>query len=189
METIETIKSRFTARKYTSESVDAQDLKQIVEAGLHAPSSTNRQRWKLTVVTNPELLHQLEVETMDALGKLPDRERFYKSMQRRGGTVFYGCTAIVYVFHESGTTGRDLDSSARDTGILVENMALAATSLGYGNCINGLAESIFQLERNEFWRETLQVPDGYEFGIALLIGKTDAEPTPHKINPEKVTWM
>ena len=48
---IEEIKNRKSIRKYKNEAVDKEVIVQILQAGVLAPSSKNRQPWKFVVAT------------------------------------------------------------------------------------------------------------------------------------------
>ena len=48
---IEEIKNRRSIRKYKNEVVDKEVIVQILQAGMLAPSSKNRQPWKFVVAT------------------------------------------------------------------------------------------------------------------------------------------
>ena len=47
------IKARRSIRKFKSEPISEMDLHTILEAGIAAPSSKNRQPWHFTVVRDP----------------------------------------------------------------------------------------------------------------------------------------
>jgi nitroreductase len=59
METWDAIRARRNVRSYTSESVPAEQLERIAEAGWRAPSASNRQHWDFILVTDREQLAEL----------------------------------------------------------------------------------------------------------------------------------
>lgn len=196
--TLEIINNRFTARAYLADPLPTADIQAIGNAGLHAPSSMNRQRWEIIALTNAELIAELDAEALLSLGSDPNKAHFKKSIESRGGKVFYDAPAIFMVYFDTTSINAAEDkkegtsqvaSTALDVGILVENMALAATALGYGNCICGLMREALRGDKREYFEQKLGVSEGYEFGIALLVGKTDREPTPHQIKPEKLKFV
>jgi nitroreductase len=187
--TLDVIAQRFTAREYTGEPVDSADLEKICVAGAQAPSSTNSQPWEIIAVTNPELIAELNAAGLEQLAADPKMERFNKSITERGGKLFYGAPVIIFVAIAPNTKPRGVDSAARDCGILVENLALAAASLGYGSCICGLATLPLDGIRGPELKEKLGFPEGWDFGIALLVGKTNSEATAHGYNPDKIHYI
>ena len=183
------IAARCTTRQYLPEPLGHEDLEKIAFAGAQSPSSMNRQPWKIIVVSNPELLADLNQAAVERINSDPALEGFRGTIAKRGGTVFYGAPHIIFLAMKSGIDAKALDSAARDVGIAVENMALAATSLGFGNCICGLAKLPFESERASEFAERIGFGEGYEFGIALLVGKSDSKGTPHQIDLEKIAWV
>lgn len=71
---IENILNRRSTRVYTEEKVDVEILKEIVKAGLHAPSSKNKQLWHFTVIQNENILKQLDEDTKNAIKKYAPEE-------------------------------------------------------------------------------------------------------------------
>lgn len=51
-QTMETILTRRSIRSFQEKPIPEEDMKQIVDAALHAPSAMGRQTWKFTVVMN-----------------------------------------------------------------------------------------------------------------------------------------
>jgi nitroreductase/uncharacterized membrane protein YhaH (DUF805 family) len=186
---LDVIASRHTTREFLPEPLPREDLEKIALAGAQAPSSMNRQPWKITVVSEPGLMADLNAAAVDKINADEEFERFRDSIKKRGGSVFYGAPHIIFVSRKSGIDPKALDSAARDTGIVIENMALAATSLGYGNCICGLAELPFKTTRVDEFMSRIGIEEGYEFGIALLVGKSSSTGSPHETNLDKITWV
>ncbi len=53
MDALETLFTRRSIRKYTSEPVSEEDLQTVLEAAMNAPSANNRQPWHFLVVDGP----------------------------------------------------------------------------------------------------------------------------------------
>lgn len=62
MELNEAIAGRRTVREYTSEAVDEQTIKRLIEAAVQAPSAVNEQPWTFTVVRDQAVLDRLSSE-------------------------------------------------------------------------------------------------------------------------------
>jgi nitroreductase len=192
MSTLETIASRYTCRNYLATAVPQTVLDNIALAGVQSPSSTNQQQWRIVVLTNPELIEQLDRAALEVLASDAKYERYYNMILKRGGKVLYGAPAIFVVAMPTesvqGVTARDLKSFDRDAGIAVQNMALAATAQGYASCICGLAGLPFTGSKAAELRQALQFPEGYDFSIALLVGEpaADAINEPHQPDLGKV---
>ncbi|MFZ5759278.1 MAG: nitroreductase family protein [Thermodesulfobacteriota bacterium] len=57
------IRTRRSIREFTAEPVAADDLREIIRAGIWAPSGLNNQPWRFVVVTTDELRRQLAETT------------------------------------------------------------------------------------------------------------------------------
>ncbi|MDR0950823.1 MAG: nitroreductase family protein [Candidatus Ancillula sp.] len=188
---LDAMKNRFTTRSFESQKVNSEDLNLICQAGLQSPSAVNRQPWKIIAVNNSDLIAELEGSAMNKLSSDSQYEMFYKNIQKRkeagqAATVFYNTPCMIYIFIDP-VKGTSLESAERDCGIVCENITLAAESLGYGTCINGMAKLPFDTEKEEYFRSKLQIPEGYQFGVAVLVGKTKSGKEPHPTLENKLT--
>lgn len=112
---INLIKSRFSCRDFTKDKVKEEDLLQILECGRWAPSGLNNQPWRFVIVEEDEKIKE-------ELSKLTN-----------SGDVINAATLNIVVL-------LDLEAMYAKTkdilsiGACIENMLLAAHSLGYGAC-------------------------------------------------------
>lgn len=69
-----------------------------------------------------------------------------------------------------------------------QNIAIAATSLGLGNVIAAMCATAFlEGDRTEEFKSKVNWPDGYEFGMGVLVGYAEAKKEPHEIDEAKLT--
>lgn len=59
MDALDVIFTRRSIRRYTNEPVKEEELKVILEAGMNAPSASNRQPWQFIVVDDRGLLEKI----------------------------------------------------------------------------------------------------------------------------------
>ena len=184
LNTIETIRIRYSCRAFSEKMPSDEDLKIIAEAAVAAPSGMNRQLWRAIVVKNKELLDDLETEGMKNLAAVPDKG-MYDRIMSRGGKLYYNAPCMIVV---PVAKAEPVGAEIFDCGIVSENIALAATSLGIDNLICGLAAFSFSGDRNEEFKRRLGFPSGYEIGIAVLLGYA-ASPggKPHEPDLSKIT--
>jgi nitroreductase len=79
--------------------------------------------------------------------------------------------------------------ASMDCGILSQNVALAAHSLGLGSVICGMAGiSLSGSHANEF-KSRMGFPEGYVFGIAILVGTANTTKEPHELDRSKATFI
>lgn len=113
-EVIKNILGRRSVRKFIEKEIPKGDLEQIVTAGIHAPSGMNKQLWHFSVVQNKELIGK----AAEAIGRILGRD----------GYDFYRPDTLILVSND-----RDNPHGAADSACALENMFLAAHSLGIGS--------------------------------------------------------
>ncbi|MDR2538181.1 MAG: nitroreductase family protein [Bifidobacteriaceae bacterium] len=178
---LEAIKNRYTCRKYTDQKLTDDQIKKLVDAALQAPTAMNAQAFQLIAVTNPEVLAKLETS---GYAVLPAEVK--QRMDQRGGTLLYNAPAIFYIMVDRKTHPVFADL---DAGIIVENLALAAQSLGLGSTIFGMGRFPLQSSEAQALIKELQIKDGFEFSISCLVGYSALPPTPHAVDYAKVTYI
>lgn len=183
-ETMKTIFSRYSCRGFEDRAVSDEDLQIIARAAVASPSAMNVQPWKIVVVKNRELIREMDNEGMDILKK--QDAAAYERFTARGGTLFYGAQAMIFVL-----TPKDSEDSwpAMDCGIVSQSIALAASSLGLGNVICGMAGIPLSGGRKKEFRERMRFPQGYSFGIAVLLGYPASKGEPHEPDLDKITYI
>jgi len=107
-ETLETLWKRRSIRKYKPEPVPEPDLHVILEAARRAPTGSNRQNWKMVVVTDAEI----RTKTAEACSE---------QMWMADAAVILCLVTLPSEGKVNGT-------------IVLDHAILAATSLGYGTC-------------------------------------------------------
>lgn len=123
MHTLEAIIQRRSVRSYTSQQISESDLEKILEAGIHAPSGMNRQAVHITALHNPTKIHTLE----EAIQK--DFLKINESVSGYQVNLCYHAPTFIIVSASADSIAPELDSAAA-----LENMLLAATSLGISSC-------------------------------------------------------
>lgn len=179
-ETLQTIKNRYSCRSFTGTAIPQEMVEAIALAGVQAPSAMNQQPWQIIVIKDKALLDEMDASVMEMLSKQEDKG-LYDRMMGRGGKLFYNAPCMYVIAKKAGT---DLDC-----GIVTENIALAASSLGLGNVICGLARMSFMTEKGELYKEKI-IPEGYEFGMSVLVGYATGEKgTPHEPDMTKIKYI
>lgn len=182
-ETLKVIKERYSCRAYTNRPVEREKIEAIVTAGLQAPSALNRQPWHVIAITDKGLIDALNDCAMGCMKNQEDQS-MYNRILERGGKPYYNAPAMFLILKKiDGGHWADLDC-----GIVTQNMALAATSLGLGNVISGMCSIPFTegIRAKEF-KSKVKWPEGYEFGMAVLAGYAQSQKAPHEIDEAKIT--
>lgn len=184
-ETLKVIAERYSCRNYKDEIPSDEILEAIAEAAIQAPSGMNRQAWRVIVVKDKELIHDMETEGMSYLANMEDKSSYNRIMER-GGRLFYGAPCMIVVPIDPAQYAPALI----DCGILCQNITLAATSLGIANIMCGFTGLAFASGvRAEEFSKRLGFPDGYAFGCSVLLGYANETRAPHISDKEKITFI
>lgn len=184
LDTIESIRTRYSCRAFSDKMPSDKDLRIIAEAAVSAPSGMNRQLWRVIVVKNKELIAELETEGMKNLSALADNNT-YERIMSRGGKLYYNAPCqIIVPIAKTEPAGAELF----DCGVVAETIALAAASLGIDSLICGLSAFSFSGEKGGDFKRRLGFPQGYEIGIAILLGyAVNPGGKPHEPDFSKIT--
>ena len=151
MSTLTTILTRTSYRgKYDPTPIPREHLRQLLEAGLAAPSGCNKQTTSLIAVDDPTLLKKLNALTGSRIGKT--------------------APAMILVLTRRIIAYRDRTYFVQDYAAAIENILLAAVSMGYESCwVEGQVTDLDKIGRK--MADVLGVPEEYELVCYLPIGK------------------
>ena len=88
MEAREALLTRRSIRRYKPDPISEEDLKEILEAGLSAPSAVNMQHWYFVAVQSPEALDEVKAVMGGVAEKFQPvlEERFSRNPEQIGIT-------------------------------------------------------------------------------------------------------
>ncbi len=154
MDTLQAIFERRSIRKYKREAIPDEHLKQILEAGRQAPSAANRQPWHFVVVREAQ-----------------QKQRVAEACN---GQMWMADAACILV--ALGLPAISSKWYRVDVGIALENMVLAARSLGYGTCWIGAFDP-------GKVRAACQIPPEAEVVACTPLGVPDVSPAARERKP------
>ena len=170
MTTMEAIRSRRSYRgKYLSTPVPREHLKQILEAGWHAPSGCNKQTTSFIAIDDPEVLKRVHSVIDPPLGET--------------------APAMICVLTRKIIAYRDRTFYIQDYSAAIENMLLVIADLGYASCwIEG---HITDTDRIGYqMQKILGVPEEYELVCYLPVGIPEGQFPPLRKRPmEMRCWF
>ena len=181
-ETLKNISERYSCRDFADTPLTDEQIEHLVDAALASPSAVNKQPWCITVVTDKALIDELDIKGMEALAAYEDKS-YYNMMRKRGGKMLYNAPCLLVV------TCDESKWAMIDSGILCQNIVLAAQSLGLGSCIIGLLRAPLEGPHGEDFKKRLMFRDGYKFVISVIVGTVNSGKTPHKLEYDKVTYV
>ena len=155
MSLLNVILSRRSIRKYENKEIPQEILQQILEAGRQAPSAVNRQPFRFVVVKDHEIMKDLCDNLIT---------RFVKYAP----VAIAGCADV-----KSLLTGK---WAVVDTTIAMQNMVIAAWTLGIGSCWIGACNE-------EEVKKMLKIPDKWKVVALITLGYPAEQPKPRKKKP------
>ncbi|MHA1308292.1 MAG: nitroreductase family protein [Candidatus Heimdallarchaeota archaeon] len=185
------LRMRRSIRLYKDEPIPEDKLAKMLEAMRYAPTASNRQNWRLTVVTNKEEIKYLSEKSSSDLklakkvlplkyialpflspalrkSSLDPRtevilDRELADLAKGKDIVFFDAPCVIILYSRSYTS----NMAPNDAGVVMTHGMLAAQALGLGTCWIGIAQRIFQKRK---MRKHFKVPKGYNVYGVLAVG-------------------
>ena len=162
MELQKALNIRKSIRSYTGESITDAQLERILTAAYEAPIGMKRyDSIHLTVITNPEILHEIDANAATMSGD-PSRH------------PLYGAPMMILV--SSSLTS---NVASANVGIIIQNMSLAAVEEGIGHC--DIYGAIRALVKNDELVAKLNIPEGFVPTGSIILGMSDDAYTDREI--------
>lgn len=121
MESLQALYTRRSIRSFNGKNISEEQLKEILKSAYASPIGLKRyDRLTLTVISNKELIARWEDETAKAMG-------------REGYKAFYGAPTVILVCSEVDDEPHS-NVNYSNCAIVVQNMAICATTLNVGAC-------------------------------------------------------
>ncbi len=139
------ILQRRSVRDFTDEPVPEELVREIIRAGIWAPSGLNNQPWRFVIVTSPAVKEELARQT------------------HYGRTVLNAAVLIAVFLDQEAVYDQVKDQQS--AGACIQNMLLAAHDLGLGAVWLGQI-----LKNKEEVRKILGLGEGLELMALLALG-------------------
>ena len=160
-ETIRTLVTRRSMRKFKKEQITEKELEQILAAGVNAPSGRNTQPAKIVVIQDAETIERLRKLHAKVLGK-------------EGIDALYGAPTVIVVLADP-----EVNATWHDDGVLVlGNLMNAAYSLGIGSCYIYRAMPIFDMPEGKALLAEWGIPERFRGIGHCILGYPDGEERP-----------
>ena len=174
MNALEAILIRKSTRAYNSEQIPNEALDNILKAAYASPIGMARyDTLHITVIQNEDMLVRIFNEAEEAL---------FKAIGIRKNMNFGAKTVILVSSAPAYREGVEYAHA----GIVIENMVIAATSMGIDSVI--LGGPIPAIENNDELKNALGVPEGFKplLAVALGYGSEDTPVKEHTISINRV---
>lgn len=163
-ETIHSLLNRRSVRSYIDQPVEQDKINLILACGQFAPSANNRQPWHFSVITQRSLLDKI-TEANRAFMLNSGVERMVERAKDPAYDSFVGAPMAVIVSGEVNAK-----YAMADCANAIENMAVAAFSLGLGSCYLASFKMVLETEEGAALRQACGIPEGFMPQFALSIG-------------------
>lgn len=167
-ETIKTILSRRSIRKYTGATVSRAMLEEVVKAGMSAPTSRDTRHFRFVLVDDENTVKAL-------VEGLP-----YTKMALTAKHIIIVATDIAVAYG-----GRETPYWVQDCSAAAENVLLAAQSLGLGACWTAAHP---RPERMLHVQKVLEMPEQIMPLCVIAIGHPAGDSQKDKYDPTSVHW-
>ncbi|MEM3357228.1 MAG: nitroreductase family protein [Candidatus Bathyarchaeia archaeon] len=163
MDVIEAIKGRRSMRAFQSREISHEIVEKLIDVARWAPSAGNIQPWEFVVVRKPEIKRRLAEAALN------------QTFIEEAPVVIVVCANENRSARGYGVRGKTL-YCIQDTAAAIQNIHLAAYSLGLGTCWVGAF-------REEEAKEILKIPEGIRPVAIIPLGYPAETPSPPPRRP------
>jgi len=164
MDLLDIIIKRRSIRSFTSQKVDEEKIKALLQAAMYAPSAVNKQPWHFVVIDEREIMNEI--------------------MQVHPNSKMFKTATLGILVCGNLLEQHDTGYWIADCAAATENILLAATSLGLGSCWVGIYP---REERNKAIKKIFSLPQHVEgFALVALGYPAEEKKIPERYHPEKV---
>ncbi|MEG1088893.1 MAG: nitroreductase family protein [Bacteroidales bacterium] len=195
-------KSRRSNRAFNGKPVPQEFLNRIIEAAHRAPTASNLQQVEFTLISNPQVLHQISEYTLNVFSKIekklmnpilkpilklaiPQAYRYvpkFKIMRKEfakgNDLILRGATAVIFIHTPKENRFGDADSN-----LAYQNGSLMAESLGVSQFYTGFVCTAIKQDKENKLSTMLGISGTIHAGMAL--GMTDFK-YPNYIDKEEL---
>lgn len=182
-EVMQNILNRRSIRRFAQRQVDEEALRQILLAGLYAPSAGGRQGVLFAVSQNREVNERLgKIKRANSRPRMATATSYVSKEQPsiaddpKLTDAFYGAPTVITLF-----APKDFLFAVDDCAVAAENMMLAAASLGVGSCYIGQGWPAFAAPYGQEILRKWGIRTDYYAVMQLLLGyprEGDVHPAP-----------
>lgn len=171
---LDTIKRRRSVRNYLEKQITEEELNKIIEAAIYSPSGHNAQPWFFTVIQNKDMIDYISDRTkrimtmsnVDKARKLGESPKYHLFHQAPTVVIVSGRTEEKSVIDLPGYNFEPYSPLA-ECSASIQNMMLAAESIGVGSCWIGFINYFFAFPEEV---AKLDIPDNFKPLFAVCLG-------------------
>ena len=146
---LKTIKTRVSCRAYSERKVSLKKAMMVAEAGKYAPSAKNRQIANIYLINSKRYVEKLRTLSNEVANR----------------DCMYGAKTVILV-----GAPKDDPFTFQDCSCVLENMFVAAHSLGIASCWINQFNDLFESKNGLKVKRALSIPDDYRIVGACILG-------------------
>jgi nitroreductase len=172
------IHERRSTRRFTDKQISSEQLDALLDAAIWAPSGSNSQSWLFTAIQKEDVLLQLNELVREGFqhwapdddypGKLHAKE----FSQKDGYNFYYHAPTLIIASNRP-----NYENAMADCSLALENIFLAAQSLGLGSCYINQLHWLRDDPGVRAYLLELGIPKEHTICSSAAIGFIDAEST------------
>lgn len=180
---LNTIYNRRSTRGFEDTPLTQEQLDTLMKVATSSPTALNQQSWHFTFCSDKSAISAVEKEVGDLIMASSD-DAAKERMKSRNMKVFYNAPTVIFISSDAQSYWNKLDA-----GIAVENLALAAYSMGLGSVIIGMCKMAFEGPNGGEFDKLLDFPETHKFSIALAVGVPTVGKEAPEVGKNKITVM
>ncbi|PKK91872.1 MAG: hypothetical protein CVV64_00135 [Candidatus Wallbacteria bacterium HGW-Wallbacteria-1] len=194
------IRKRRSIRNFSGEPLQREELLEIIDIAVHAPSNNNRQGWKFFVLSTRERIEEVAVQVEQDLQQVNGKSAVIDEMMKdysRNFTIFRNAPVILvccfvkpagfnFRIFETDDENRHFTGELISLSMAMQNILLLATSRDIGSLI-----MTAPLISARAIKKILAIPSKYTIAAFICLGRHDSitEPGSRKSGEEVVAFI
>ncbi len=173
---------RRAVRDYTPQVLEKEAVHTLIDAAIQAPTARGLQPWSFAVLQDKALMNRLSEDIKEHLKREAATTGDKRDLSRLNSSefnIFYNAGTLVLI---CGKTNSPFVEA--DCWLAAENLMLAATAMGLGSCVIGLAVATLNASP---WRAELKIPEDTTVFAPIILG-VPAVQAPIVSRKEPIIW-
>jgi nitroreductase len=185
MDVKEAIFTRRSVREFTTEAVEENTIRSLIDAAVQAPSAVNQQPWSFCVVRDRALLdkissgakaHMLRTSPAGLMS-----HHFEQILNDKSFDIFYHAPVLIVICCVSA-----IPWAVEDCALAAQTLMLAARADGLGSCWIGFAQGWLGTPEG---KAALELPASYLPIAPIIVGRPKAQSAPVPRKAPEIRWI
>jgi len=185
MDLKEAIYSRRATRAFTSDPVDEDTLRAMIEAAVQAPSAVNAQPWSFCVIRDKALLGKISRDAKAYMVRTTPvglmSHHFDQILNDANFDIFYHAPVLIVICSRT-----EIPWAVEDCALAAENLMLTARAAGLGTCWIGFAQGFLGTPEG---KAALKLPAAYKPVAPIIVGHPRSTPATVPRKAPEIRWI